>query len=109
MKLFIDDERYPVEPGWVYVSNAKDAITELRLCRDRGERIEHVSYDHDLGEQTSRDVMNWQARNGVYPEVASIHSSNPVGREWLTQALLNDFDEAIPIVEAPEYVRRQNI
>lgn len=106
MKLFIDDNRYPIDfDEWVVVRNAHEAITELKLCHDRGEELEAVSYDHDLGEDGDiRKVVNWQVRKGLKPHVASIHSSNPVGREWLTKALERDFESPVKIVDPPEFV-----
>lgn len=106
MKLFIDDNRYPVDfDEWVVVRNARDAITEMKLCADRGETLESVSYDHDLGEKGDiRKVVNWQSRNGVRPRSASIHSSNPVGREWLYKALERDFEQPVEVVDPPEFI-----
>lgn len=106
MRLFIDDLRTPVEfENWVVAKNAKEAITELKLCLNRGEELEAISYDHDLGEDDSiRRVVNWQVRNGMRPRVASIHSSNPVGREWLFAAMERDFGTPVPIVDPPEFV-----
>lgn len=106
MRLFIDDQRTPIDfENWVVARNAKEAITELRLCRNRGEELESISYDHDLGMDGSiRTVVNWQVRNGVRPQSASVHSSNPVGREWLFAAMERDFGSPVPIVDPPEFV-----
>ena len=106
MKMFIDDCRTPVDyEEWVVVRNVKQAITEMKLCKNRGEVLEQVSYDHDMGEsETTRKIIMWQSLHNCPPKRASIHSSNPVGREWIEKAMKNDFDHEIPIVEAPDFV-----
>lgn len=48
----------------------------------------HISFDHDLGgDDTSRRVVLWLCENSEpnkWPATASVHSMNPIGREWLT-------------------------
>lgn len=89
-RLFIDDERWPVDPHWVIVRTPLQAI----------EALEHYGFpyemglDHDLGsttdgtELTAMEFINylWKlAEEGtlVIPKdfKYSVHSQNPIGAE----------------------------
>lgn len=86
MKLFIDDERLPPRDNewWHIVENSTDAIEWLEETRSFGENVEFISFDHDLGgDDTSRPVVNWIIENNYFPDHCTIHSQNPVGRDWL--------------------------
>lgn len=88
MKLCIDDERTPIEPGWEIVRSTLDAFIYLNLHAngDLQYHIEELSLDHDLGE----DALNGcdVARNleekvlqgmCLPPNVLQVHSGNSVG------------------------------
>jgi hypothetical protein len=105
MRLWIDDKR--PAPGWAshHAKTPYEAIAMLKDASGAGERIEHVAFDHDLGTDglgvvwEVKPVVRWMAFNGVFPETASIHTSNPWGRQWLEAELR---DHNVPIVPTPE-------
>lgn len=80
--LWIDDIRTPPE-GWVWAKTSADAIDAINAAV---EPFTHISFDHDLGgDDTSRKIVLWMCENeGHWPQYASVHSMNPIGREWLT-------------------------
>lgn len=90
MKIWLDDERDPqnwVEnpKSWFWVKNSYDAIELLDDIRRRGNSIDIMSFDHDLGgDDTSRRVVLWMCENDFWPDECRVHSMNNVGREWLT-------------------------
>lgn len=81
--LFLDDERYPVEPDCMLARTSFDAI---RFTSDWGIPIE-MRLDHDLGgDDTAMVYLDWLERkldSGVlyFPEgfSFSVHSQNPIG------------------------------
>jgi len=95
-KLFIDDERVPVDDGWVIARTSADAIAEIAR---RGWPT-YISFDHDLGgDDTAMAVVNWmleQVLDGTYqgtiPEFY-VHSQNPIGRDKL-RARMSDLVKA---------------
>jgi hypothetical protein len=89
MKLWLDDVR-PAPDGWTWVKDAHEAIALLA----RGE-VEIASLDHDLGDDpwTGYYVLCWVERvmgdgqwYGPLPRFL-VHSSNPVGRSKMEQAI----------------------
>lgn len=78
-KLWIDDIRLPPQ-GYDWAKTSQEAIDYLK-----DNSPEHISFDHDLGgEDTSRKVVLWLCENNdKWPKTASVHSMNPVGRDWL--------------------------
>lgn len=85
-KLFIDDERFPVDDNWVIARTSGEAIG---IMQDRGWPT-YISFDHDLGgHDTTRPVVNWMIEcvlDGDYPGWIPghyVHSQNPIGRDWL--------------------------
>lgn len=86
LRLWIDDIRTPPDDSWLWAKDSRGAIIALEtaLGMELTDRIEIISYDHDLGgDDTSRKVIMWQCENDVWPQVAQIHSGNPIGRDWL--------------------------
>lgn len=97
MKLWIDDLRedpdtkhadYSDAEGWTWAKTSAEAISTLNRWEIIGRvdylPIEEVAFDHDLGgDDTTRPVMLWMIENGVWPDRISIHTANPVGKEWL--------------------------
>ena len=93
MKLWIDDLRKDpdrewagvAEPeGWIWVKTSEDAIGWLRAQRYFQTPLDQISFDHDLGgEDTTRKVLTWMIENEYWPKVITVHSANPVGRDWL--------------------------
>jgi|SRR5687767_9547067 len=86
MKLWVDDERDPVQhnhDGWVWAKTCSEALEALRS----GE-VTHLSLDHDLGgTETVRPVVLWLCDNLAWPGFVKTHSMNPVGREWINQMI----------------------
>lgn len=78
MKLWVDDLR-PAPEGWQWAKSSATAILALAECT-----VEMMSLDHDLGgEDTTRPVVLWMCESGVWPASITVHSANPVGRQWL--------------------------
>ena len=86
-KMFIDDERFPVESDQVIVRSVEEA---QKLIYKRGCPIE-INFDHDLGDNvpTGFDLAKWLVEkdldgNGNFISQDFrfyIHSQNPTGRE----------------------------
>jgi hypothetical protein len=83
MKLFIDDERYPVTDDWAIARTSQEAITHVQT---HGMPIE-ISFDHDLGgDDTSMLFLHWLADQLIEGKVTfpanfsfGVHSQNNVG------------------------------
>lgn len=78
--LWIDDIRTPPF-GWKWAKTSAQAIAMI----NSSEPFYQISFDHDLGgDDTARKVILWLCENeGKWPQRASVHSMNPIGREWL--------------------------
>jgi hypothetical protein len=83
-KLFLDDERYPVDNTWYIARNVDDAIWYVT---NYGTPI-FISFDHDLGSHkaTGMDFARWFCNhimdmNKGLPDGFNfyVHSQNPVG------------------------------
>lgn len=82
-KLFLDDERWPAQEGWVIARSSAEAIAEVERS---GVPVE-IAFDHDLGgEDTAIKFINW-LQDALLDGLAqlpvgfrySVHSQNPVG------------------------------
>lgn len=80
LNLWIDDIRLPPR-GYLWAKNSAEAID---MIKDNS-KFEHISFDHDLGgDDTSRKVVLWLCEHDdKWPAYASVHSMNPIGKEWL--------------------------
>ena len=89
-ELFIDDERWPVDPYWVIARTPLQAIQAL----EHYGFPYHMALDHDLGTDANGNNLTvmefidyiWkQADNNtlVIPKdfTYSVHSQNPIGAE----------------------------
>lgn len=86
MKLWVDDERIaPKDWYWAKTSAAAIDLLWVNHPDAIGERIVEMSLDHDLGgDDTTRVVVLWMCENTwAWPERTTVHTANPVGREWL--------------------------
>ena len=86
-KLFLDDERYPLDNTWHIARNFNDAVWYVNTMGIPYE----IAFDHDLGSpqnMTGYDFAKWLCiyiedheldipKNFVY----TVHSQNPVGAE----------------------------
>lgn len=89
-KLFIDDERYPVQDDWIIARSSQQAII---LCA-KGLPTE-ISFDHDLGgDDTSMLFLTWlvdaliEGTHSIPTDFKySVHSQNPVGAENIKQRM----------------------
>lgn len=93
VKLWIDDLRkdpdtehaaYSERTGWVWAKSSGEAIALLTLRRAVGKKVDVIAFDHDLGgDDTTRPVMHWLIERDYWPATITVHTANPVGREWL--------------------------
>ena len=83
MKIWVDDIR-PVPSGYVGAKSVNEAIALIEDAEDRGDNIELLDLDHDLGDYYSDGgdaikLLDWLAeRETFYP--VRFHTANPVGR-----------------------------
>lgn len=105
MRLFIDDERSPIDyiDDWNASANidiwAKDSMSALRALKWWYGLSDYPSFitiyfDHDLGEDdTTMPVVDWLAMSAfdgvVNPEtvICIVHTQNPVGRDNIKSSL----------------------
>jgi hypothetical protein len=84
-KLFLDDERYPIDNNWVIARNINDAIWYIN---NYGMPF-FISFDHDLGnfKQSGMDFAKWFVNYILDNNISLnkfdfyVHSQNPVGAE----------------------------
>jgi hypothetical protein len=96
-KLFIDDERFPVDESFIIARSSEEAI---EIVKNRGIPIE-IAFDHDLGgDDDSIRFLSWLYNElcegnwgSKLPEqfIYSVHSQNPIGvkriYEWMKDIL----------------------
>lgn len=86
MKIYLDDIREAPE-GWVPAVSVGKFKKIIEKADKNSEKIDAISFDHDLGENTEDgyDAVKWLAEN--YPRyilenvAIDSHSDNPAGRE----------------------------
>ena len=83
-KLFLDDERFPVDDTWTIARTVPEA---LNLLKTKG-LPSHMSLDHDLGEnqETGYDFVKKCANycidlNIQFSPDFYVHSQNPIGKQ----------------------------
>ena len=89
-KLFIDDERQPIDSTCVI---ARSSVEAIEACKRRGRLPDEIMFDHDLGgDDTSMLFINWMVdilldKVYILPYwfKFSVHSQNPVGAERITE------------------------
>lgn len=97
-KMFIDDERFPVDDSFMIVRTVEQAIEMIAV---KG-APHFVSFDHDLGDNipTGADMAKWLVEKDLdsnytfLPKDFSfyVHSANPVGKKNI-EGLLNQYLE----------------
>lgn len=97
MKIFLDDEREPVDYlDWVIVRDYSDFVTTVLYAT---EDIDYISFDHDLGEDSLSgfECVKWlvnldmERRGNILLPTFSwyVHSQNPVGAKNINLYLDN--------------------
>lgn len=104
IRLWIDDERQMPEGFTHWAKTSQEAIDILDSIRQSGDVLALVCFDHDLGyswedghpqldggvqDDNSRPVVKWMHSVGLYPELAIVHSQNPIGAAWIVSELKN--------------------
>lgn len=92
-RLFIDDERYPVDVDWLIARSSEEAINYVLSFGLPSE----IAFDHDLGgEDTTRRFIFWLGgylveSNEKFPRgfKFTVHSQNPAGVQWITGTVNN--------------------
>ena len=86
MRIFIDDLREAPE-GYDLARNFGEFQELIKQAKEKGEPIESISFDNDLGEgeKEGYEIMKWLAE--AHPEYMAgetelkVHSANPKARE----------------------------
>ena len=95
VKVFIDDERTPIGPGWDVIRNMADFVEFV----EQFGFPDYISFDHDLGKDrpTGYDIAKWvvdRDLDGIHhlPDKFSfyVHSQNPIGKKNI-ESLLNNY------------------
>lgn len=98
IKLWLDDCRAEPDSDWVSVFRAQDAIAILSTGI-----VTQMSLDHDLGDGAGNgyDVARYCEQNPhIMPFHWKVHSSNPVGRQRMCEALSRAYDAAVDLAIA---------
>lgn len=94
MKLWIDDLKRPPSDGtfWVWAKTTKQALEAIRTMK-----IDHISFDHDLGENEDGSIdeaivvakfIEEKSSEGKFGRIRwDVHSENPVGRDNIMAAM----------------------
>ena len=83
MKIYLDDVRIP-SSDYTLVKSVNQAISVIEDAENRGEVIEVIDLDHDLGDYFNDGgdaikLLDWLLERGtLYPVV--FHTANPIGR-----------------------------
>lgn len=95
-KMFIDDERFPVDKEMIIVRSFEEAIDKMN---EKGCPV-CIYFDHDIGEGmfTGYDLAKWLVEKDLdnnkefIPKefTFEVHSQNPVGKENIC-GLLNSY------------------
>ena len=83
MRIWLDDIR-PVPMGYEGVKSVNEAISVIEAAESRGEVIELLDLDHDLGDFApfggdAIKLLDYLVENEKFYPIA-IHTANPVGR-----------------------------
>lgn len=83
MKIYLDDVR-PCPSGYLLCKSVNEAKNAILDAEKRGESIEVIDCDHDLGDYFDDGgdgikLLDWLVERGTtYP--IELHTMNPVGR-----------------------------
>lgn len=93
-RLWVDDVRkmedyYQTREGypWTSCTSSAQALKVLQDWQANGIKcIDYMSLDHDLGgEDTTRRIILWMIDHNFKVRRLGVHTSNPVGAEWLLE------------------------
>jgi len=92
MKVWIDDIRKMPKNYDVWIHNYDEAFKLLMSDNYGNDYIEHISFDHDLGEgKTGYDIariIERFAHDGLIPRMSwEVHSANPVVKRNIEKAM----------------------
>jgi hypothetical protein len=88
-KLFLDDERYPIDNNFKIARTYDDAV---KLILEYG-MPEYVSFDHDLGEELTgydfaKCLIDYHLFNNKKWNVEYfVHSQNPIGKNNIIEII----------------------
>lgn len=113
MRLFLDDlfdtiRKSEIPENYIGVRNFTDFKKLLEDALERGERIEGISFDNDLGEGEMEgwEIARWLTE--VHPEIFAqnpelrVHSGNLPGRESLKHYIELGREHYRELIEARE-------
>jgi len=92
-RMFIDDERFPPDDGWIIVRSSNEA---KETVLNNG-YPNHISFDHDLGgADTSMNFLHWLLNKIMDDDVNLpftwyVHSQNPIGKQNI-ESLIYSFE-----------------
>lgn len=94
MKMFLDDERFPIGDDWFICRSFDEAVHFI----NRNGCPDFISFDHDLGDDSfsGYEFARWLVdqdldQGGFIPSNFQfyVHSQNPVGAENIRKYLSN--------------------
>lgn len=86
MKLWVDDERPAPDQSWTVARTSAEAISKLFLMGVTLQ-VDEISLDHDLGgDDTGFKVLDHLIKYDNWPDVLTIHTSNPPARKRMLAA-----------------------
>jgi len=93
MKLFVDDNRSPLDAGFTIVRNYEKAIILIDLID-----FEFVSLDFDLGEKhNGLDIIKHMINEERFPSHLNIHSTHPKGSIEMYKLAKSLFPKSVTI------------
>lgn len=98
--LFLDDVRNPPKDGMPYVV-ARDVATAKTILVQNWDRINSISFDHDLGDNvpSGYDLATWIEEEIVMHKrsnhfTMTVHSANPIGAKRIRSVIENLYQRA---------------
>ena len=107
MKIWLDDLmdeknfNRATPAGFIGAHSVNEAIELIEDAKRRGEEVELIDLDHDLGDYAkdggdAGNFLYYLAQHEIYPPV-KIHTSNPVGRKNMIQIVNRFWPEELKI------------
>ena len=90
MKIWLDDLREAPQ-GFLLCKSVNEAKRAIISAEERGENIELIDCDHDLGDYfldggDGIKLLDWLAERGTFYPI-SLHTMNPVGRDNMLRTI----------------------